>query len=269
MVVIRGVLMLFDADRPETLDSLLRAVGVTFVAGAGIDLRDAEREERERQKLECVLCSVPVLDLWEKSILLTGLLVGRRLKSTQGSFDCKPVNYGSYEILLLRGAVLTSEHVLPLFLMKASSWLEVLRLQEFGKGNSCWVRRAGLSRIDVPLHRLHLPLRRTRTVLMLVLVLSWPLRLALSWTLTLPLRLSWLSRLSLTLRLCLRSHLSLVLSHSMSPHLLNILLHCNPLFRCFGRYLLLDRLNLFRSGLLGPWRRWPETNRSHDVVIVC
>lgn len=88
VVVVVGFLVLLDADVPETLHALGFSVVVAFVPLRGVDLGDAQGEEREREQLECVLGGGAVVDFGQQRVLCTRLLVRGRRKGTNGAHDC-------------------------------------------------------------------------------------------------------------------------------------------------------------------------------------
>lgn len=80
--------MLLDADGPQALDALGFGVVVAFVTVLGVDFRDAQCEQRQRQQLECVLGGGAVMDFGEEGVLRARFLVRGGGEGADCSQDC-------------------------------------------------------------------------------------------------------------------------------------------------------------------------------------
>lgn len=88
-----GILLWYDSNSPETLDAL-RSLGRMGMASVGVNLLDSKSQHGHGQKFEGVLKGGSVGDLGQRGVLLTGLLVCRRLQSSQRSLDWVLVSIG-------------------------------------------------------------------------------------------------------------------------------------------------------------------------------
>lgn len=86
MQIVIYVLLLFDLDGPQALDSFLgfgRGVVVTLV---GVRFRDAEGEEGEREELEDFGFGSLRRHFWKQRVLGTSFLVCGRIDGSEGAF---------------------------------------------------------------------------------------------------------------------------------------------------------------------------------------
>lgn len=96
VVVVISFLVLLNLDVPEALDVLLLAVVVALVSRrVALDLGDAERKERERKELECVLGRGAVGDFREEGVLGASFLVGGGLEGANSTLDCITASAGA------------------------------------------------------------------------------------------------------------------------------------------------------------------------------